>query len=429
MDKQKTIKKKIAIMGFGTVGGGAYDILIKNHDYIVSTQGVDIEVKCILDRTVEPLKRRGISESLFCGSVDELANDSEIELVVETMGGVEPTKSFIIKLLQSGKSVVTANKELLAKHWHELEKIAKDNDAGLYFEASCVGGVPIIRAIGESFQGDKVQAIYGIINGTTNYILSKMSKDGSDYAEALAEAQRLGFAEADPSSDVDGYDAAYKLSILSSLAFHTCLPYVNVYREGISGVTARDIAHAHNFGYEIKLLAISKMDCNTIEARVHPAFVPKDHPLASVNGAYNAVYLTGDHVGDLMFYGAGAGASPTGSAIVSDVIKGVTEKPKYCDFVNDGRLSEDIELVGDFMSRYYVCVTVEDKPGVLSRISTVFGDNGVSIKAATQVPGEEGTATVVFLTHKAYEKSLMRSLETIEKLSSLKTIDSMIRVL
>lgn len=421
--------RKIAIMGLGTVGGGAYDILTKNRDYIKSTQGLDISVKYILDRSDAPLKSRGIDTSLFCSSVDELASDPEVELVIETMGGVEPARTFIIKMLQAGKSVVTANKELLAKSWSELEPIAKAHGCGLFFEASCVGGVPVIRALGESFQGDRVRAVYGIINGTTNFILSKMSREGLDYSDALKEAQRLGFAEANPESDVEGYDAAYKLSILASLAFHTCVPYSDIFREGITSVTAHDIKNAHELGYEIKLLAIGKRDGNSIEARVHPAFVPVDHPLASVNGAFNAVYLTGDHVGDLMFYGAGAGAHPTGSAIVSDVVKALGGKPKYCEFANNGKLDKSIDLVGDFVSGYYICVTVDDKPGVLSRLSTVLGDNSVSIKAAMQVPGAADTATVVFLTHRAHEKSVMKSLETIGKLAAVKSIDSMIRVL
>ncbi len=422
-------KRKIAIMGFGTVGGGAYDILTKNREYIKATQGLDIEVKYILDRSDAPLKKHGVDPSLFCPSADALAADPEVELVIETMGGVEPARGFIVKMLEAGKSVVTANKELLAKSWAQLEPIAKAHDCGLFFEASCVGGVPVIRALGESFQGDKVQAVYGIINGTTNFILSKMSKEGLSYADALAEAQRLGFAEADPVSDVGGYDAAYKLSILASLAFHTCVPYADIFREGIESVTANDIKNAHELGYEIKLLAIGKRDGNDIEARVHPAFVPMDHPLASVSGAFNAVYLTGDHVGDLMFYGAGAGAHPTGSAIVSDVIKALGGSPKYCDFDNSGKLDKKLNFVGDFVSGYYICVTVDDKPGVLSRLATVLGDNSVSIKAAMQVPSAADTATVVFLTHRAHEKSVMKSLETIGRLAAVKSIDSMIRVL
>lgn len=428
--EEKVMKtRKIAIMGLGTVGGGTYDILTQNRDYILKTRGVDIEVKTILDRDKAPLEKRGINTSLFCGDVDALAADPEVELVVETMGGVEPAKTFIIKMLTAGKSVVTANKELIAKHWSELEAVAKAHDCGLFFEASCVGGVPIIRALGESFQGDKVKSIYGIINGTTNYILSKMSAEKCGYDEALKMAQQLGYAEFDPTSDVEGFDAVYKLSILGSLAFHTCLPYGSIFREGISKVTAADIKNAHDLGYEIKLVAVGKRDGDKIEARVHPAFVPKEHPLASVSGAFNAVFLHGDFVGDLMFYGSGAGAHPTGSAIVSDIVKALLGSPVYTDFDNDGKLDKKLEFVGDFSSGYYICVTVDDKKGVLSRISTILSDNGVNIKSAMQNPCGQGAATVVFLTHSAKEHSVMQSINSIGKLSSVRAINSMIRVL
>ena len=313
-------QRKIAIMGLGTVGGGAYDILTENREYIQATQGIDVTVAAILDRTSAPLQARGISADLFCDSIDKLAANPDIELVIETMGGVEPAKSFIIKSLESGKSVVTANKELIAKHWHELERCAKAHGAGLYFEASCVGGVPVIRTLTESMQANRVCELYGIINGTTNYILTKMTEEGLSYETALREAQQLGYAEFNPSADVDGFDAMYKLSILSSLAFHTSVPYTSVYREGITRVTAGDIKCARDLGYVIKLLAIGRRNGDKIEARVHPTFVPVDHPLASVRGAFNAVLLTGDFVDDIMLYGRGAGARPTGSAIVSDVV-------------------------------------------------------------------------------------------------------------
>lgn len=416
-------------MGFGTVGSGTYDILVNNRDYIRRTQGLNIEVARILDRSDAKLVRHGVDARLFCGSADELAADGEIELVVETMGGVVPAEEYIIKMLKAGKSVVTANKELLAKHWHELEPIAKAHGAGLFFEASCVGGVPIIRALGESFQGDKVRSIYGIINGTTNYILSKMTNEGCEYAAALAEAQALGFAEADPTSDVEGYDAAYKLSILASLAFRTRIPYDGIYREGITKVTATDIANARELGYTIKLLAVGKREGNAVEARVHPVFVPNTHPLASVSGAFNAVYLCGDYVGDLMFYGAGAGAHPTGSAVVSDIVKGLQGARRYADFEVDGSSGRGIELVDDFIGGYYICVTVADRSGVLSRISNILGDNDVSIKAALQRSSSAETATVVFLTHPAHEHAVNKSLAAIAELATVVRIDSVIRVL
>lgn len=417
-------KKKIAIMGLGTVGGGAYDILTQNRDYIMSTQGLDISVAAILDRDERPLEMRGIDRALFRSSIDALAADKDIDLVIETMGGVEPAKTFIIKLLNAGKSVVTANKELLAKHWGELEPIAKRNGVGLFFEASCVGGVPVIRALGESMQGDRIQSVYGIINGTTNYILSKMSVDGIDYAAALAEAQKLGFAEADPKSDVEGYDAAYKLSLLASLAFHKNIPYSEVYREGITGITGKDIKNAHALGYEIKLLAIGKRDGERIEARVHPVLVSASHPLAAVSGAYNAVYLNGDCVGDLMFYGAGAGARPTGSAIVSDTVKALKDKPRYLTVTGGAPKFAD-----NFVSGYYMCVNVDDKPGVLGKICTVLSDNGVSIKSALQREPIGDATTLLLLTHHAREHSFMRALDGIKELDCVRAVESMIRVL
>lgn len=420
---------KIAIMGFGTVGGGTYDILTQNRDYIKRTRDMDVTVARILDRSNAPLVARGVDPSLYCADIDALVADPEIELVVETMGGVEPAKTFITKALCAGKSVVTANKELLAKHMHELVPIAEKNGCGLFFEASCVGGVPIIRALGESVQGDRIRSLYGIINGTTNYILSKMTDEGCDYATALAEAQALGFAEADPTSDVEGYDAAYKLSILGSMAFRTCVPYGSILREGITKVTAGDIANARELGYTIKLLAVGKREGNNIEARVHPAFVPNDHPLAAVSGAFNAVYLCGDFVGDLMFYGAGAGAHPTGSAIVSDIVKALGGAAGYGGFAGDGKLEKGVSLIGDFVSGYYICVTVADRTGVLSKISNILGDNGVSIKAAVQRSSTADTATVVFLTHSAREHAVMQALGSIAKLASVVRIDSMLRVL
>lgn len=419
-------KKKIAIMGLGTVGGGAYDILTQNREYIKSTQDIDIEVAAILDRDVSPLTARGIDEALFCPSIDALAADPEIDLVIETIGGVEPAKTFITALLSAGKTIVTANKELLAKHGRELCSIAAKHGCGLYFEASCVGGVPVIRALGESLQGDRIGSVYGIINGTTNYILSKMSGEGIEYAAALAEAQKLGYAEADPVSDVEGYDAVYKLSILASLAFHADIRYESIFREGITAITLDDIRNAHALGYEIKLLAVGKHDDGGTEVRVHPALVPMTHPLASVSGAYNAVFLNGDRVGDLMFFGAGAGASPTGSAVVSDTVKALRDKAYRYDLISGN--AESV-LTNDFVSGYYFCITVDDKPGVLGKICTVLSENGVSIKSALQREGDGDRTTLLLLTHRAKERSVLGALETVGKLSCVVGIESMIRVL
>ncbi len=421
-------QRKIAIMGLGTVGGGAYDILTENREYIQATQGIDVTVAAILDRTSAPLQARGISADLFCDNIDKLAANPDIELVIETMGGVEPAKTFITKLLENGKSVVTANKELLAKHWSELEPIAQKHGCGLFFEASCVGGVPIIRAIGESFQGDKVRSIYGIINGTTNYILSKMSSENLDYAQALKQAQSLGFAEADPTSDVEGYDAAYKLSILSSLAFHTKVPFAKVFREGITEITKQDIADGKELGYRLKLLAIGKQSNSGIEVRVHPTFVPEVHPLAAVNDSFNAVFLKGDSVGDIMLYGRGAGALPTGSAIVSDIIYAATHtENRYSTFKNTANADKDVTFISDFRSAFYLRVSASDKSGVLSKICAVLAKFNVSIEKMAQRDEGDGKATLTFVTHETRELAVRNAIARVNALGFAQ-VQSVLRV-
>lgn len=424
---KKTVN--VAIMGIGTVGGGTYEILTSNHDFLLRTQGVDYRVTKVLDKNTDRLKMFGIPESCAAANVDDIANDDEISIVVETMGGVEPAKTFIEKMLLAGKSVVTANKELVSKHWSSLEAAARKGGAGLYFEASCVGGVPIIRALQESLQANHINSIVGIINGTTNYILTKMTEDGMSYADALKEAQQLGYAEFNPTADVEGFDAAYKLSILASLAFHTCVPYTEIYREGITKVTKADIKTGLELGYRIKLLAIGKRKGNVIEARVHPTFVPADHPLAGVSGSFNAVYVNGDFVDDLMFYGRGAGARPTGSAIVSDVVYASKRtEPLYSDFDNNGKVAEGIEVSKDFRSKYYIAVSVKDAPGVLAAVTGVFADHNVSIESVSQRAGGTG-AVICFLTHTANESDVNKAVSDIESLDDTNKVVSLIRVL
>lgn len=419
----------VAIMGIGTVGGGTYEILTDNHDFLLKTQGIDFRVKKVLDKNLERIRSFGIPESKAAASVDEIAADKDISIVVETMGGVEPAKTFIEKLLLSGKSVVTANKELVSKHWPSLEDAAKKGGAGLYFEASCVGGVPIIRALEESLQANHINSLVGIINGTTNYILTKMTEEGMSYEAALKEAQQLGYAEFNPTADVEGFDASYKLSILSSLAFHTCIPYTKVYREGITKITKADIKMGGEMGYVVKLLAIGKRSGNTVEVRVHPTFVPKTHPLAGVGGSFNAVFVNGDFVDDLMFYGRGAGARPTGSAIVSDVVYAAKRvSPLYADFNNNGEVEKGVAIGTDFTSKYYISISVNDAPGVLAALSNVFAKNNVSIESLVQ-RGESGGAAISFLTHSCRESDVRRAVDEIEKLDDANKVESLIRVL
>lgn len=424
-------KVGIALLGLGTVGGGTYRILQKNHEMIKKSEGVDLEIRCVLERNLDRCRELGVDESIVSCDIDRVVNDPEIKIVAEFFGGIEPARSFLIKCLLAGKSIVTANKEMFAKHWHELEAAAKKGKAGLYFEASCVGGVPIIRTLQESMQGNNIQSLKGIINGTTNFILSKMSDTGADYAETLKEAQALGYAEANPSADVDGYDATYKLSILSSLAFRRKVPLEIIYREGISNISATDISYGRELGLTLKLLGISKLhEDGRVEARVHPVFIPDSEPLATVKGSFNAVHVVGDAVGDIMLYGRGAGDLPTGSAIVSDIVYAANQKThKLTCFKNDGLHIAYREFVRDFESEYYVRMTVKEEIGVLANVSGIFGRGGVSIKSIIQ-KGEQkdGLVTIIYETHKTVESNMEKAIRKIKKLPTVVEVNSLIRI-
>lgn len=420
----------VALLGLGTVGGGTYRILRKNHELFRKNEGLDINVLHVIERNMKRVEELGVDPSIVSENIDDVVNNPDISIVCEFFGGIEPAKTFLIRSLEAGKSIVTANKELFSKHWPELEAAAKRGKAGLYFEASCVGGVPVIRTICEGMQANTVLSIKGIVNGTTNYILSAMSKEGTSYADALKKAQELGYAEANPSADVDGFDATYKLSILSTLAYHKKVPVERIYREGISGVSTKDIAIGGSLGYTLKLLAISKNRNGRIEARVHPAFIKNEHPLASVSGSFNAVHMVGDSVGDIMMYGRGAGDLPTGSAIVSDIVYCAKQtKHAYLPFKNDGS-SRDCDFITDFESKYYIRLTAIDKCGTLGKISTVFGKNRVGITTVLQkdTVGENGTTDIIFVTHDTFESAVRKALKEISSLEGVKSVDAVIRV-
>lgn len=418
----------IALLGLGVVGGGTYEILNDMREIIKKNEGLDIEVKRILERNIDRCKQLGVDLSIVTQNIDDIVNDEKIQIVAEFFGGVEPAKSFLLKALKKGKSVVTANKEMFSKCWHELETAAKESGAGLYFEASCVGGVPVIRTLTDSMQANRITSLKGIVNGTTNYILSKMSDEGADYGTCLKEAQKLGYAEANPTADVEGFDATYKNSILSSLAYHKRVPVEKVYREGISNVSVEDIEIGKELGYEIKLLAISKLtDEGKIEARVHPAFLPKNHPLSSVKGSFNALYIHGDSVDDVMLYGRGAGALPTGSAIVSDVVfaasKDVHRRYDFeCEEVDEGAFATD------FKSQYYVRLAVRDSEGTLAKIAAAFAKNGISIRSVLQKNGKDGESYVVFVTYETKESNIRKTLSQIENFDGVDKVVSLLRV-
>ncbi len=422
-------KVGVAILGLGVVGGGTYKILTEHREFYRNTQNVDIEVICVLESNASRVEEVGVPKEIVASNVFEVVSNPDVNIVVECIGGISDAKGYVLDALNAGKTVVTSNKELFCKFSHELERAAKRTNVGLYFEASCVGGVPIIRTLLDGVQSNRISSIQGIINGTTNYILTRMAKDGMSYEDALAEAKKLGYAEADPSADVEGFDAAYKLSILSSLAFHTKVPFAKVFREGISGVTREDIANGSELGYTLKLLAVGKETDHGIEVRVHPTFVKKNHPLAGVDGSFNAVYLTGDSVGEVMLYGRGAGELPTGSAIVSDIIYAAThDGNRYSTFKNNATAEKDVRFVSDFESAYYLRLTVTDRAGALAKITALFAKNNISIVELLQKSCDEECATVVLVTHTTHEEAVKAAVSRIDS-TELAKVESVIRVL
>jgi len=422
-------KAGVAILGLGVVGGGTYQILTEKREYFKKTQGVDITVEAVLELNRERALSLGVEESKIAASIEEVVSNPNVDIVVEVIGGTGVAKTFVTKALMSGKTVVTSNKELFAKHWPELEAEAKKMNAGLFFEASCVGGVPIIRTLQDGMQANKILSIKGIINGTTNYILTKMANEGSTYEEALKEAQRLGYAEFNPTADVEGFDATYKLSILSSLAFNKKICIENVYREGITGIAKDDIAQGKEMGYTLKLLGIGKDTEKGVEVRVHPTFVKNDNPLASVNDSFNAVHLVGDAVGEIMLYGRGAGALPTGSAIVSDVIFAAKyDEYFYASFENNEKGNKETKFVSDFTSKYYIRLTVKDAAGVLAKVAGLFAKGDISISEVKQVAGTDGKAQIVVITHLASESAVKKTVDKLIALDEVIEFNSIIRI-
>ncbi len=423
-------KVGVSILGLGTVGGGTYRILTEHAEFFRRTQEVDLVIESVLEQDGRKTEALGVPAEKVAQNIAEVVLDPDVNVVVECLGGVNEAREYVLDALNAGKTVVTSNKELFCKFSHELERAAKRHNAGLFFEASCVGGVPIIRTLLDGVQSNEISRIMGVINGTTNFILSEMTEKGSNYADALARAQQLGYAEADPAADVEGFDAAYKLSILSSLAFHTKVPYTKVFREGITNISREDIEDGDSLGYVLKLLAVGKRSSAGVEVRVHPAFVRKDHPLASVGGNYNAVFVTGDSVGDVMLYGQGAGALPTGSAIVSDIIFASTHgEMRYSTFKNGAAPEKDMKFLSDFRSAYYLRLTVDDEPGVLAKLSSILAKYNISIVELIQrtAKGEAGKATLVLVTHETHELAVKNAVAKLNA-TGLARVESVLRV-
>jgi homoserine dehydrogenase len=414
---------RVGMLGCGIVGSAVLRLLDARSEELLRRAGARFEVTRVAVR--DPGRSRDVpaSASGFTGDPGEVVSDPRIDVVVETMGGIEPARSLLLDALRAGKPVVTANKELLASHGQELFDAAAEADVGLHLEAAVAAGIPLIRPVRDSLAGEQVTRLLGIVNGTTNYILHRMTEDGMAFGDALGEAQRLGYAERDPADDLEGYDAAAKCAILASLAFNTRVRATDVYREGIASVSPEDIAFADRLGYVVKLLAVAELEDGEVAARVHPAMIPAQHPLAAVRDAYNAVFVHGPGVGELMFYGRGAGGEPTAVAVVGDVVAAA----EGSGFRHPWYLQRRVRPMEAMEAQFYLLLDVVDRPGVLAKIAGAFGENKVSIKSVWQ----EGTgedALIVMITHRGNEGALQQTVRDLRDLDVVLEVRSVMRV-
>lgn len=421
---------RIGLLGCGNVGAALVQLVERQADVIEARTGVRLQISRVAVRNISRDREVQLPEGVLTRDAQDVVNDPTVDVIVEVMGGIEPARELIAAAIAHGKPVITANKELLANVGHELWAQSDAAGVDLLFEAAVAGGIPLIRALRESLRGEPVTRVMGIVNGTTNFILTKMTDEGADYSAALSEAQRLGFAERDPTADVEGFDAGAKAAIIASIAFGARVVAGDVYHEGISGVTAADIAIARRLGYVVKLLAIAEKieGTETIAVRVHPAMVPTDHPLASVRDSYNAVFVEGDAVGQLMFYGRGAGGFPTASAVLGDVIDAAVNLQKKT-FGSIGSFKRvPVMPIDETSSQYLIGLDVEDKPGVLHAITGVFASHGVSIRAAEQ-EGIDDDARLVFITHRAREADVQACVSEFRKSPAVRRASGLIRVI
>lgn len=422
---------QIGLLGCGTVGSGVVKLLEKNAATIAQRSGDEVVIRRVLEQDVDKCLALGIEPDHITSNFEDIVNDPEIDIVVELIGGIEPASTYILEAMCQGKHVVTANKDLIAVNGQALFETAEKHQVDFYFEASVGGGIPIVYPLKQSLAGNQIQQVIGILNGTTNYILTKMSRQGLDYQQVLEEAQALGYAEADPASDVSGLDAARKIAILSSIAFNSRVTLDDVYVEGITGITAEDIRYAHELGFVIKLLAIAKEnEWGQIQVRVHPAFLPANHPLAAVNDVFNAVYVQGDAVGEIMHFGRGAGQMPTASAVVGDVIEIVRNLNHHTNARIGCTCYEQkpIVSINELEVEYYIRMRVTDRPGVLAGIAGVFGNNNVSIATVLQKSSDDNMAELIMITHRVREKSLRDALAVLSGMSIVSQINSVIRL-
>ncbi|MGQ0832297.1 MAG: homoserine dehydrogenase [Microthrixaceae bacterium] len=419
---------RVGVLGCGNVGAPLVELIAEQGDAIAARTGLRLAVTRIAVRDPSKPRAAAIDTGLLTTDADGVVSDPDVDIVVELIGGTDPARRLILSALGAGKPVVTGNKELLAKAGAELFEAAENAGVDLLFEAAVAGGIPIIRPLRESLVGERITRVMGIVNGTTNYILTRMTEAGASYADALAEAQSLGYAEADPTADVEGYDAGAKAAIIASIAFGASVTASDVHHEGITGITEVDIAFAKRMGFVIKLLAVAEQDAaGAIGVRVHPAMVPLEHPLAAVRESFNAVFVEGAAVGDLMFYGRGAGGSPTASAILGDLVDAALNRHKG-SHASVGRLAAAVlRPIEESSSAYYLNVEVLDRPGVLAQVAGVFGDHAVSIRSMEQ-EGLGDEARLIFITHRAREADMRATLAGLRDLDAVDRIGSVLRV-
>ena len=417
---------RVGMLGCGVVGSEIARLLAANADDLAARSGAKLELVKV---AVRDLNRKNIAKELLTTDLMSVVNDPNIDLIIEVIGGIEPARALILAALESGKSVVTANKALLAKHGGELFAAADKFGADLYYEAAVAGAIPILRPLRESLVGDHIQKIMGIVNGTTNFILTKMDESGAAFGDALAEAQALGFAEADPTADVEGFDAAAKAAILASLAFHSRVTGDDVFREGITKITSTDVAVARSLDLVIKLLAIAELNSDgQISVRVHPTLISRNHPLAAVRESFNAVFVEAEAAGALMFYGRGAGGTPTASAVLGDLVAVARHRisgglgPRESDYADRA-----IATIGNTRTRYLIRLEVADRPGVLAAVAQTFAKHDVSIQTVRQT-GRGENAELIVMTHKATDGALSETVAGLQALDSVKDVASVIRV-
>jgi homoserine dehydrogenase len=421
---------RVALLGCGNVGTALAELLVTRQDEIAARTGITLHLVGIAVADASRSRSARIPADLISGDAAALVARPDVDVVVELIGGLHPAHELIEEALRSGKPVVTANKALLAVAGAELADVAAANGVDLLYEAAVAGAIPVIRPLRESLAGEQIVRVMGIVNGTTNFILTRMEEDGVDYADALAEAQELGMAERDPSADVEGHDAAAKAAILAALAFGSDVVDTDVHREGITGISAADVAYANRLGYCVKLLAVAELVDGgpELSVRVHPAMVPRTHPLASVRGAFNAVFVEGAVSGELMLYGRGAGGGPTASAVLGDLVDASRNLRAGAPAPAPKRTSTTVRPQSELRSAFYLSMDVADRPGVLAAVAKVFGDHEVSIRAMEQV-GLADEARLIFLTHVAREGDLLSTIDELRRLQAVDRVSGVLRVI